>query len=133
MDYGKEIRIHNFVILKHRAGGASFVKVRTFAGDWSVSYREDSVMYLLLDKADESARDGIRDMLVGMYGACNTVDGEFTKELFDSLNRFYGRLQAGKVDVPEEEDAKALDDARRRKEMREEISRCGEGGEPPAR
>ena len=106
MDYGKEIRIHNFVILKHRAGGASFVKVRTFAGDWSVSYREDSVMYLLLDKADESARDGIRDMLVGMYGACNTVDGEFTKE---------------------------LDDARRMQEMREEILRCGEGGEPPAR
>ena len=125
MDYGKKIQIHNFVVLKYKIDKTSFIKVSTVAGDWSVSYREDNIMYLTLDMADESQYEGIYNVMVGMYGACNTVDKEFTKDLFDALHRFYERLKARQNAVSEEEDAKALEEERRMNELKEEISRDG--------
>lgn len=125
MDYGKKIQIHNFVVLKYKIDKTSFIKVSTVACDWSVLYREDSIMYLTLDMADESQYEGIYNVMVGMYGACNTVDQEFTKELFDALNRFYDRLKALQNAVSEEEDAKVLEDEKRIVELKEEISRDG--------
>ena len=82
-------------------------------------------MFLTLDMADESQYEGLYNVLVGMYGTCNTVDQEFTKELFDALNRFYERLKARQNAVSEEEDAKALEEERRMNELKEEISRDG--------
>lgn len=125
MNYNKKLQIHNFVLLKHRVDKTSFIKVSTVAGDWSVSYREDNIMFLTLDMADESQYEGLYNVLVGMYGTCNTVDQEFTKELFDALNRFYERLKARQNAVSEEEDAKALEEERRMNELKEEISRDG--------
>ena len=125
MDYGKKIQIHNFVVLKYKIDKTSFIKVSTVAGDWSVLYREDNIMYLTLDMADESQYEGIYNVMVGMYGVCNMVDQEFTKELFDALNRFYERLKARQNAVSEEEDAKALEEERRMNELKEGISRDG--------
>lgn len=125
MDYGKKIQIHNFVVLKYKIDKASFIKVSTVAGDWSVLYREDSIMYLTIDMADESQYEGIYNVMVGMYGACNTVDQEFTKELFGALHRFYERLKSKQAAVLEEENAKVLEDEKRFFELKEEISRDG--------
>lgn len=134
MDYGKKIQIHNFVVLKYKIDKTSFIKVSTVAGDWSVLYREDNIMYLTLDMADESQYEGIYNVMVGMYGACNTVDQEFTKDLFDALHRFYERLKSKQPPVSEEEDAKALEEERRMNELKEEISRDGkdDNGNTPA-
>lgn len=126
MDYGKKIQIHNFVVLKYKIDKTSFIKVSTVAGDWSVSYREDNIMFLTIDMADESQYEGLYNVLVGMYGVCNTVDSEFTKDLFDALNRFYERLKSKQAAILEEEDAKALEEERRMNELKEEISRDGE-------
>ena len=63
--------------------------------------------------------------MVGMYGACNTVDQEFTKELFDALNRFYERLKSRQNAVSEEEDAKVLEEEKRIVELKEEVLRDG--------
>lgn len=125
MDYGKKIQIHNFVVLKYKIDKTSFIKVSTVAGDWSVLYREDNIMYLTLDMADESQYEGIYNVMVGMYGACNTVDQEFTKDLFDALHRFYERLKSKQPPVSEEENAKVLKDEKRIVELKEEISRDG--------
>lgn len=121
MDYNKKIQIHNFVVLKHKVDKASFIKVSTVAGDWSVSYREDNIMFLTLDMADESQYEGLYNVLVGMYGTCNTVDAEFTKDLFDALNRFYDRLKAAREKVSAEDDAKALDEERIMYELKERM------------
>ena len=125
MEYNKKIQIHNFVLLKHKVDKTSFIKVTTVAGDWFVWYREDSIMYLTLDMADESQYEGIYNVMVGMYGACNTVDQEFTKELFGALHRFYERLKSKQAAVSEEENAKVLEDEKRFVELKEEISRDG--------
>lgn len=121
MDYNKKIQIHNFVVLKHRVDKTSFIKVSTVAGDWSVSYREDNIMFLTIDMADESQYEGLYNVLVGMYGACNTVDVEFTKDLFDALNRFYERLKAAREKVSAEDDAKVLNEGKSMYELKERI------------
>ena len=121
MDYNKKIQIHNFVLFKHRVDKTSFIKVTTVAGDWSVSYREDNIMFLTLDMADESQYEGLYNVLVGMYGTCNTVDAEFTKDLFGALNRFYERLKAARKPVPAEDDAKALNEEKSMYELKERM------------
>lgn len=121
MDYNKKIQIHNFVVLKHRVDKSSFIKVSTVAGDWSVSYREDNIMFLTLDMAEESQYEGLYNVLVGMYGTCNTVDAEFTKDLFDALNRFYGRLKAAREKVSAEEDTKVLNEEKSMYELKERM------------
>lgn len=121
MDYNKKIQIHNFVLFKHRVDKTSFIKVSTVAGDWSVSYREDNILYLTLDMADESQYEGLYNVLVGMYGACNTVDVEFTKDLFDALNRFYERLKAARKPVSAEDDATALSEEKSMYELKERM------------
>lgn len=121
MDYGKKVQIHNFVMVKYKADKTSFVKVSSVNGDWSVSYREDNIMFMTIDMADESQHEGLYNVLVGMYGACNTVDSEFTKDLFDALNRFYGRLKERQKPVSEEEDKRALNEVKAMEESRKEI------------
>lgn len=121
MDYNKIIQIHNFVVLKHKVDKTSFIKVSTVAGNWSVSYREDNILYLTLDMADESQYEGLYNVLVGMYGACNTVDSEFTKDLFDALNRFYERLKEQQKPVTEEDEKRALNEVKAMEELRKEI------------
>lgn len=121
MDYNNKIQIHNFVLFKHRVDKTSFIKVSTVAGDWSVSYREDNIMFLTIDMADESQYEGLYNVLVGMYGACNTVDVEFTKDLFDALNRFYERLKAAREKVSAEDDAKALNEEKSMYELKERM------------
>ena len=78
-------------------------------------------MFLTLDMADESQYEGLYNVLVGMYGACDTVDAEFTKDLFVALNRFYDRLRAAREKVSAEDDAKALDEERSMYELKERM------------
>ena len=121
MDYGKKVQIRNFVLWKQKADKISYIKVSTLAGDWSVSYREDNIMFLTIDMADESQYEGLYNVLVGMYGACNTVDVEFTKDLFDALNRFYERLKAARKPVSAEDDATALSEEKSMYELKERM------------
>ena len=121
MNYNKKLQIHNFVLLKHRVDKTSFIKVSTVAGDWSVSYREDNIMFLTFDMADESQYEGLYNVLVGMYGTCNTVDAEFTKDLFGALNRFYERLKAAREKVSAEDDAKVLNEEKSMYELKEKM------------
>ena len=112
MEYGKKIQIHNFMVWKQKVGKASYIRVSTVAGDWTVSYRDDSFMFLTIDMADESQYEGLYGILVGMYGACNTVDFGFTKDLFDALDRLYERLKAQQKPATEEEDRQALNEVK---------------------
>lgn len=121
MDYGKKVQIHNFVLWKQKADNVSYIKVSTLAGDWSVSYREDNIMFLAIDMADESQHEGLYNVLVGMYGACDTVDSEFTKDLFDALNRFYERLKEQQKPVTEGDEKRALNEVKAMEELRKEI------------
>ena len=49
------------------------------------------------------------------------MDSEFTKDLFDALNRFYDRLKERQKPVSEEEDKRSLNEVKAMEESRKEI------------
>lgn len=119
MDYGKKVQIHNFVMLKYRVDKTSFIKVSSVNGEWSVSYREDNIMFLTLDMAGEESREALHNVFTAIYGTCQIVDSEYTKEVFDAMNRYFERIKDKKKPVSEEEDAKIIDEERKMYEMKE--------------
>lgn len=123
MEYGKKIQIHNFVMLKYKVDKTSFIKVSSVAGDWSVSYREDNIMYLTIDMAKEEEYEALYNVFTGMYGACNIVDPDFVKDMFDAMNRYFEKLKEKRPAVSDEEDAKILEEERKMSEIKEEIKK----------
>lgn len=121
MEYGNKIQIDNFVMSKHKVDKMSFIKVSSVADDWSVSYREDNIMYLTLDMAKEEDYEALHNVFTAIYGTCNIVDSEFTKDIFDALNRYFERLGAERPVVSEEEDARILEEERRMNEINGEL------------
>lgn len=119
MDYGKKVQIHNFVMLKYRVDKTSFIKVSSVNGEWSVSYREDNIMFLTLDMAGEENHEALHNVFTAIYGTCQIVDSEYTKEVFDAMNRYFERIKDKKKPVSEEEDAKIIDEERKMYEMKE--------------
>lgn len=122
MDYGKKVQIHNFVILKYRVDKTSFIKVSSVNGEWSVSYREDNIMFLTLDMAGEENHEALHNVFTAIYGTCQIVDSEYTKEVFDAMNRYFERIKDKKKPVSEEEDAKIIDEERKKYELQEEMN-----------
>ena len=123
MEYGKKIQIHNFVLVKHKIDKTSFIKVSSLAGDWSVSYREDNIMFVSIDASTEENNEALYNIFTAMYGVCNIIDSDFTKEVFDSMHRYFDKLKAEKPNVSEEEDSKILEEERRMYELNEEIKK----------
>lgn len=123
MEYGKKIQIHNFVMLKHKVDKTSFIKVVSVDGGWSVSYREDNMMYLTIDMAEEEDYEALYNVFTGMYGVCNIVDSDFTKDVFAAMNRYFERVTANRPSVSYEDDSKVLEEDRRMYEIKEEIEK----------
>lgn len=123
MEHGKKIQVHNFVMLKYKVDKTSFIKVASAAGDWFVSYREDNIMYLTLDLAKEEEYEALYNVFTGIYGTCNIVDPDFTKEVFDAMSRHFERLKGDRSVVSDEEDSKILEEERRINEIKEEIEK----------
>lgn len=119
MEYGKKVQVHNFVMLKYKVDKTSFIKVASVAGDWSVSYREDNIMYLTLNMAKEEEYEALHNIFTGIYGTCNIVDSDFTKEIFDSMSRYFERLKGNRLAVSDEEDSKILEESRMMNEFKD--------------
>lgn len=122
MDYGKKVQIHNFVMVKYKTDKTSFIKVSSVNGEWSVSYREDNIMFLTLDMAGEENHDALHNVFTAIYGTCQIVDSEYTKEVFDAMNRYFERIKTENKTVSDEEDAKVLDAEKRKYELQEEMN-----------
>ena len=122
MDYGKKVQIHNFVMVKYKTDKTSFIKVSSVNGEWSVSYREDNIMFLTLDMAGEENHEALHNVFTAIYGTCKIVDSEYTKEVFDAMNRYFERIKTENKPVSDEEDAKVLDAEKRKYELQEEMN-----------
>lgn len=120
MDYGKKVQIHNFVMVKYKVDKTSFIKVSSVNGDWSVSYREDNIMFLTLDMAEENSYEALYNVFTAIYGTCQIVDSGYTKDVFDAMNRYFESLKAEKKSVSDEEDSKIIDEERKMYEMKKE-------------
>lgn len=112
MEYGKKVQIHNFVMVKYKVDKTSFIKVSSVNGDWSVSYREDNIMFLVLDKAEGKEYDALYNIFTTIYGISSIIDPELTSDVFDAINRYVERRKAEAVKVSGEEDRKILEEER---------------------
>ena len=122
MDYGKKVQIHNFVMVKYKTDKTSFIKISSVNGEWSVSYREDNIMFLTPDMAGEDSHEALHNVFTAIYGTCQIVDSEYTKEVFDAMNRYFERIKTENKPVSDEEDAKVLDAEKRKYELQEEMN-----------
>lgn len=121
MEYGKKIQIHNFVMLKYKVDKTSFIKVSSVAGDWSVSYREDNIMYATISMAKEDSHEALYNVFTAIYGTCSVIDSEFTKDVFDAI---YRAIKRREDTAPlQMDDGRVLEEDRRMHEIKEEIEK----------
>lgn len=121
MEYGKKIQIHNFVLLKYKVDKTSFIKVSSVAGDWSVSYREDNIMYATISMAKEDSHEALYNVFTAIYGTCSVIDLEFTKDVFDAI---YRAIKRREDTAPlQMDDGRVLEEDRRMHEIKEEIEK----------
>ena len=123
-------RVGNFVIVKESGNGMDWVSVKAVSGFWTVRYREDNKMYgsLLMMAKHEDFRPYLENWITSLYVMANAVpDLDFYEDFLNAYQAMNDRIQNRHTD---EEDRKALSEARVMDEMQEEIEK--EEGEKSA-
>ncbi|WP_065218471.1 MULTISPECIES: hypothetical protein [Butyricimonas] len=123
MDLGTKKKIGNFVLTKKKQGKVTFIIVSTLSGVWSMSFRADNKMFRSLDTVEKDAEESLHTWITSLYAACHIVDGDFTGELMNSIDKYFEKLKKNEKPIDDDEDAKILKDERRSHEMREELDK----------
>lgn len=123
MNTGSKKRIRNFVLTKKKQGKVTFIIVSSLSGEWSMSFRADNKMFKLLDSVEKEAENSLHTWITSIYAACHIVDGDFTEELMNFIDKYFEKLENEKRPIDDAEDAKILEDERRSHEMREELDK----------
>lgn len=126
MNLGSKKRIRNFVLTKKKQGKVTFIIVSTLSGEWSMSFRADNKMFRLLDTVEKDAEESLHTWITSLYAACHIVDGDFTRELMGSVDKYFERLKIDVKNLDEEEDRKVLEEERMAHEMREELEKLND-------
>lgn len=122
MDYGKKIRIGGFNILKFKRDEMGFIKVSTIMGNWSMEYREDSVVYHCLDlEFSEEDKEAIHVMLVNAFTVANILDADLQHAVILAGDELQKRMSESAEEISEEENQRILDEERTSHEIMEEM------------
>lgn len=116
MEKGKKIQIHNFIVDKKEVDGVSYIKVGTLGDDWSVCYKEGSMMFMVIDSLSDDGHDAFHTIITALYGACSVIDKQFTDGLYALLDAYFERNK--KEAISDEEDAKILAEERKAYELK---------------
>lgn len=124
MEYGKKTRLGGFNVLKYKNGEMSYIKVSTIAGNWSMEYREDHSLFLLLDNVT-TEEDGValKILFVNSFIASSMLDAELQHDIMLAGSRFQERINANHESLSEEEDKEIIDNMKAESEMMEELSK----------
>lgn len=125
MEYGKKISVGGFAYLKFKRDEMSFIKVSTLMGGWSMEWREDMLMYHILDgDISDEERKGINVAIVNAFMCGTILDSDFQHSVMVAAGELQERMNAeAKVEVSEEEDAEILNQLRTEAEMYEEFGK----------
>ena len=121
MEFGKKLRIGNYVLLKYKQDGNAFIKVSTISGEWSVIYRSDNKLFTLFDSLSEEEYESAGMFITSMYAVCGIIDAELTNDIILAVDKHIERLKKGSEEISQEEDQKILDDMKREIEMGDEM------------
>lgn len=122
MEYGKKISVGGFAYLKFKRDEMSFIKVSTLMGGWSMEWREDMLMYHILDgDISDEERKGINVAIVNAF-MCGTIfDSDFQHSVMVAAGELQERMNKEAESVSEEEDQEILKQLRTENEVIEEF------------
>ena len=125
MEYGKKISVGGFAYLKFKRDEMSFIKVSTLMGGWSMEWREDMLMYHILDgDISDEERKGINVAVINAFMCGTILDSDFQHSVMVAAGELQERMNAEvKVEVSEEEDAEILKQLRTETEIYEEFGK----------
>jgi hypothetical protein len=124
MEYGKKTNVGGFTYLKYKKDEMSFIKVSTLMGGWSMEWREDMLMYHILDgDIAEDERNGLNVAVINAFMCATLLDGDFQHSVQVAAGELQERLNEGVKSVSEEEDAEILKQLRTEHEMYEELGK----------
>lgn len=122
MEYGKKVRIGGFNVLKYKRDEMSLMKVSTIMGNWSMEYREDSVVYHCLDmELSDEEKEAVHVMFVNAFTVSNFLDADLQHAVILAGDELQKRIVESAEEVSEEENQKILDEERISHEMMEEM------------
>lgn len=124
MEFGKKVQLGNFIVVKtkkeytvkgddgkKKKASLEFIKASAADGYWSIEYREDSIMFRLIDDAinDKASRNAFEHIFVNAFAISSVIpDEQFLKEFAVSINALIER-NAGEIEpVSDEEDKEII-------------------------
>ena len=124
MEYGKKMNVGGFTYLKYKKDEMIFIKVSTLMGGWSMEWREDMLMYHILDgDIAEEERNGLNVAVINAFMCATLLDGDFQHSVQVAAGELQERLNKDVKSVSEEEDAEILKQLRTEHEMYEELGK----------
>lgn len=122
MEYGKKTRIGGFDCLKYKKGDMSFIKIGTIMGNWSMEWREDSILYRLFDSdLTEDELKSLNVMIVNSFMVSNFCEADFQHAVLVASSELQERINAEAKPVSDEEDKEILNGLKAEHEAMEEL------------
>lgn len=123
----KQIRqVGNFVILKEKGGNMDWLVIKAVGGTWTIRYREDSMVYMLLNKMvhDDAMLKYLDAWIHAIYVMSQTFpDLDFYQSFYEAYNAMNERRRTERQPVSDEEDKKILEHERALYEMQQEAEK----------
>ena len=108
-------RVGNFIVTKENGNGMDWVSIKAVSGFWTMRFRQDNMMFRMVNEM--AGDENLHAYLESWVKMC------YLKSYSDWSER-----QAKSEEVlSDEEDAKILEEERRKWEMKEELSDLDEG------
>lgn len=124
MEYGKKLSVGGFNYLKFKRDEMSFIKVSTIMGNWSMEWREDALMYHILDgDITEEERNGINVAVINSFLCGMILDGDFQHAVQVAAGELQERMNREAEPLSEKEDQEILNQLRTETEMYEELAK----------
>lgn len=124
MEYGKKMNVGGFTYLKYKKDEMSFIKVSTLMGNWAMEWREDMVMYHILDgDISDDERNGLNVAIINAFMCGTLLDSEFQHSVMAAAGDLQERMNEEAESVSEEEDQEILKQLRTEVEMYEELGK----------
>lgn len=124
MEYGKKISVGGFNYLKFKRDEMSFIKVSTLMKNWSMEWREDTLMYHILDSdISDDEHNAVNVAVINAFMCGSFLDGDFQHAVQVAAGELQQRMVAEAPVVSEQEDKEILEQLRTEHEMIEELDK----------
>lgn len=123
-------RVGNFIVTKENGNGMDWVSIKAVSGFWTMRFRQDNMMFRMVNEmaGDENLHAYLESWVKMCYLMSNCMpDLDFMEEFYKSYSDWSERQAKSEEVLSDEEDAKILEEERRKWEMKNELSGMNDG------